>query len=122
MKKFYLITALLLLLCTISASAEYISIGKEVEKYRVLGGVVFSITNNMQANLTSVRGWVYGYKDKKPYKFIEVSNPNIEAQKLTPGPHKPGKDALYLFRIPPHHSRMEKYGVVVYDAPLRFSK
>ncbi len=104
------------------ASAGYLTIHDEEVKLRRAGWVVFPITNETGYRIEAIYGSVYRYKDEKPYNFIPVSNRHIQAVKIRHGGHKPGKKMLYAFKVPVYKMKIEKYGLIIYDAPIRFSK
>lgn len=106
------------------ASAAYLTIEQEVKKETRLRkrGVIFPVTNHSGRNINQIFGWVYGYEEKRPYKYTLVANPNKPATRVTPGSHEPGKTALYWFEVPAYHLKMQKFGVVVYDASVSFDR
>lgn len=95
---------------------------EEVKRRVRKGGVVFPVINKTNRNINQIFGWVYGYEGKQPEKFILVSNPNAPAKRISPGPHLPGKTALYWFQVPAYHLKMKQFGVVVYDASVFFDR
>ncbi len=124
MRYFCALALCLALLMAGEAHAAILTIGQEVKKeYRFRkNGVIFPVVNHSNRNITQIFGWVYGYEEKRPYKFRLVANPNRAAIRITPGPHTPGKTALYWFEVPAYHLRMQKFGVVVYDASVSFER
>jgi hypothetical protein len=96
--------------------------GGEIKLKERKGGVVFPVINKTNRNINQIFGWVYGYEGKQPEKFILVSNPNAPAKRISPGPHLPGKTALYWFQVPAYHLKMKQFGVVVYDASVFFDR
>ena len=124
MRRFCALAICLALLMAGEARAAYLTIEQEVKKELRLRkkGVVFPMLNQSGRNIAQIFGWVYGYEDKRPYKFKLVANPNKPAIRITPGPHLPGKTALYWFEVPAYHLKMKKFGVVVYDASVSFER
>lgn len=122
MKNFLAVLGLITLLFYQSAGAAYLKIEPEdmENKIKKTGGVVFPIKNLTNRSVNAIFGWVYGYKDEKPYRFKLASNPHIAAVKISPGPHLPGKTARYWFRLPGFNMKMQKYGLVVHDASVSF--
>ncbi len=121
------ICALVLCLTLLMAGetrATILAIDQEVKKENRLRkkGVIFPVLNQSGRNIAQIFGWVYGYEEKRPYKFRLVANPNKPAVRITPGPHQPGKTALYWFEVPAYHLKMKKFGVVVYDASVSFER
>lgn len=114
----------LALLTAGEASAAYLNIDQEVKKETRIRkrGVIFPVTNQSGRNINQIFGWVYGYEEKRPYKFKLVANPNKPATRITPGSHEPGKTALYWFEVPAYHLKMQNFGVVVYDASVSFDR
>lgn len=121
MNRILSIALLSLFLSAGESAAWYVTIHDEPEDDRRNGGVVFPLTNNTAKNIERVFGWVYRYKEENPKNPLLVSNPHIAATKITPGPHKPGEKALYWFKVPEYLLSVDKFGVVVYDASIRFS-
>lgn len=114
----------LALLGTGEARAAYLTIDQEVKKemrFHKLG-VIFPVTNHSDRNINQIFGWVYGYEEKRPYKFLLVANPHKPATRITPGLHEPGKTALYWFAVPAYHLKMKNFGVVVYDGSVSFDR
>lgn len=112
---------MLLLFSAGESRAWYVTIHDEPEDDRRIGGVVFPLTNNTGKNIDRVFGWVYRYQEEKTETPILVSNPHIPAVKVSPGFHKPGEKALYWFKVPQYLLTQDKFGVVIYDASVRFS-
>ncbi len=106
------------------ARAAYLTIQQEVKKETRIRkrGVIFPVLNQSSRNIDQIFGWVYGYEEKRPYKFKLVANPHKPAIRISPGPHEPGKTALYWFEVPAYHLKMQKFGVVVYDASVSFER
>ena len=121
MKRILPLALLTLLFLSGESSAWYVTIHDEPEGDRRNGGVVFPLTNNTARNIDGVFGWVYRYKEEKVEKPLLVSNPHIPAIKVSPGIHKPGEKALYWFKVPQYLLSQDKFGVVIYDATVRFS-
>ena len=121
--KYFAIPALLLtILFSGEASAWYVTIHDEPEDSERKNGIIFPLTNNTSRDIELVYGWVYRYEAENPKNLYLVSNPHMPAIKVTPGPHKPGEKALYWFKVPPYHIKPDKYGIVIYDASIRFSR
>lgn len=114
----------LALLTAGEARAAYLTIAQEVKKEERIrkNGVIFPVLNQSGRNIAQIFGWVYGYDDNRPYKFKLVTNPHKPAMRVTPGPHTPGKTALYWFEVPAYHLKMKNFGVVVYDASVSFER
>jgi len=113
---------LLALLFSSDASAWYVTIHGEPEDATRENGIVFPLTNNTSRDIELVYGWVYRYAPEEPKNIFLVSNPHVPATRITPGPHKPGEKALYWFKVPQYHIKPDKYGVVIYDASIRFAR
>jgi len=110
------------LLAAGASHAAYLGLGREANKEKRRGGVVFPVTNQTNRNINQIFGWVYGYEEQPPYRFKLVSNPHAPARRVTAGPHPPGETALYWFPVPAYHLKMKNYGVVVYDASVSFDR
>ena len=121
MKRTLFIALVSLFLFTGESAAWYVTIHDEPDGDRRNGGIVIPLTNNTTRDIARVFGWVYRYKEEKTENPILVSNPHIAATKITPGSHKPGEKALYWFKVPMHLLSRDKFGVVIYDASVRFS-
>ncbi len=95
---------------------------EEIQKNERKNGVYFPVTNNSVKRIDQIFGRVYGYSNEKPYAFRLVNNPHEAATRVTPGPHQPGKTAIYLFNVPNYRLRHEKYGLVVFDVSISFNR
>ena len=124
MRRLFAPVLCLVLLVAGEAHAAYLTIGPEVykEEREDKGGVVFPVLNNSPRNISQIFGWVYGYGEKRPYRFKLAANPHKPAMRITPGVHAPGKTALYWFEVPAYYLDMKKFGVVVYDASVSFER
>lgn len=109
-----------LVLTAVPARAMYVSVGEEPVPQKRAGGVVFPVVNRTNKAIDRIHGWVYGYQQTAPHNFHLVANPHSPAERVTPGPHLPGKTALYWFRVPAYYLTMPKYGVVIFDAAVSF--
>lgn len=124
MRSLFALVLCLALLTAGEARAAYLTIEQEVrkeERFRKQG-VIFPVLNQSGRNIAQIFGWVYGYDEKRPYKFKLVANPHKPAIRITPGPHITGKTALYWFEVPAYHLKMKKFGVWVYDASVSFER
>ncbi len=124
MRRLYALVLCLAVLTAGEAYATYLTIEQEVKKETRLRkrGVIFPVVNQSGRNIAQIFGWVYGYGENRPYQFKLVANPNKPAMRISPGPHEPGKTALYWFEVPAYHLKMQKFGVVVYDASVSFER
>lgn len=105
-----------------AAEAGFVTIHKEMREDKRKGGVIFPIANNTNKTIDQIRGWVYGYNEKKPYGFSLVNNPHEAAIKINSGPHLPGTTSLYWFRVAPYRLERGKFGVTIYDAAISFKR
>ena len=110
------------LLCAPTATAAYAMSVPPSFVDRANGFVYFVVYNGWEHTVDTLFGRVYGYGlPGRPGSYL-INSPDQPAMKVSIGVHRPGRVALYRFKVPEGWTRFPRFGLTVGEKQLFYPR